>query len=76
MNSRYKIILSSNNIYKEIELAPDAQHVKVGTGVDCDIRLRKEFFFGQIELLFIKNGTEWAVHCSDNLYLTDRKSVV
>ena len=25
MNSRYKIILSSNNIYKEIELAPDAQ---------------------------------------------------
>ena len=70
MNSRYKIILSSNNIYKEIELAPDAQHVKVGTGVDCDIRLRKEFFFGQIELLFIKNIKEWAVNCSDNLYIT------
>lgn len=68
--NRYKITLSSNTIYKEIELAPDAQQVKVGTGVDCDIRLRKELFFGQIELLFVKNGNEWAVHCSDNLYLT------
>ena len=68
--NRYKITLSSNTIYKEIELAPDAQQVKVGTGVDCDIRLRKEFFFGQIELLFVKNGNEWSVHCSDNLYLT------
>lgn len=68
--NRYKITLSSNTVYKEIELAPDAQQVKVGTGVDCDIRLRKEFFFGQIELLFVKNGNEWSVHCSDNLYLT------
>ena len=68
--NRYKITLSSNTVYKEIELAPDAQQVKVGTGVDCDIRLRKELFFGQIELLFVKNGKDWSVHCSDNLYLT------
>lgn len=68
--NRYKITLSSNTVYKEIELAPDAQQVKVGTGVDCDIRLRKELFFGQIELLFVKNGKEWSIHCSDNLYLT------
>lgn len=68
--NRYKITLSSNTIYKEIELAPDAQQVKVGTGVDCDIRLRKELFFGKVELLFVKNGNEWSVHCSDNLYLS------
>lgn len=67
---RYKITLSSNTIYKEIELAPDAQQVKVGTSVDCDIRLHKELFFGQIEMLFVKNETEWSVYCSDNLYLT------
>lgn len=70
MDNRYKITLSSNTVYKEIELAPEAQQVKVGTGVDCDIRLRKELFFGQIELLFVKNGSDWSVHCSDNLYLT------
>lgn len=68
--NRYKITISSNTVYKEIELAPDVQQVKVGTGIDCDIRLRKELFFGQIELLFVKNGSDWSVHCSDNLYLT------
>lgn len=70
MANRYKITLSNTHIYKEIELAPDAQQIKVGTGVDCDVRLRKELFFGQIELLFVKNGEEWSVHCSDNVYLT------
>ena len=70
MDSRYKIILSSNNLYKEIELEQNARQVKVGTGVDCDFRLRKELFFGQIELLFLKNDTGWSVLCSDNLYLT------
>ncbi len=68
--NRYKIILSSNTIYKEIELASDVKQIKVGTSVDCDVRLRKELFFGQIELLFIRNDKEWSVHCSDNLYLT------
>lgn len=70
MDKRYKIILSSNNLYKEIELAQDAQRVKVGTTIDCDVRLRKELFFGTVELFFVKNGENWSVHCSDNLYLT------
>lgn len=68
--NRYKVTLSSNTVYKEIELASDMQQVKVGTGVDCDVRLRKELFFGQIELVFVKNGNDWAVSCSDNMYLT------
>ena len=59
MNNRYKIILSSKSVYKEIELPPDAQQIKVGTGVDCDIRLRRDLFFGNIELLFARNGAEW-----------------
>ena len=70
MENRYKIILSGRNLYKEIELPPDAQQVKVGTGIDCDVRLRKELFFGKIELLFAKHNNSWAVHCSDNLYLS------
>ena len=70
MNNRYKIILASKSVYKEIELPPDAQQIKVGTGVDCDIRLRRDLFFGNIELLFARNGAGWGVYCSDNLYLT------
>lgn len=70
MNLRYKIILSNNNFYKEIELTEDLQQIKVGTGVDCDVRLRKELFFGQVELVFARNNEAWSVMCSDNLYLT------
>lgn len=70
MNLRYKIILSNNSFYKEIELTEDLQQIKVGTGVDCDVRLRKELFFGQVELVFARNNEAWSVMCSDNLYLT------
>lgn len=69
MENRYKITLSNHNLYKEIELTPEMTQIKVGTGVECDIRLSKDLFFGQIELLFVKNGTDWSIHCSDNLYL-------
>lgn len=70
MNSRFKIILSNNNLYKEIELSPDMQMAKVGTSVECDFRLHKNLFFGQIELVFSKNKDGWSVVCSDNLYIT------
>lgn len=70
MKTRHKIILSNNHIYKEIELSPEAHQVKVGTGVDCDVRLRKDLFFSAIELVFIKTDSQWSVYCADNLYLT------
>ena len=70
VNNRYKIILSNNNLYKEVELTHDLLQMKVGTDVDCDIRLRKDFFFERIELLFVNHESEWSVYCSDNLYLT------
>ena len=68
--NQYKIVLSSNSIYKEIELAPGMQRVKVGTSIDCDFRLHKELFFDSIELIFVANAGEWSVYCQDNLYLT------
>lgn len=70
MDSRYKVILSNNNLYKEVEFSSDMQMVKVGTSVECDFRLRKNLFFGQIELAFSKTQNGWVVVCSDNLYIT------
>lgn len=70
MNKRHKIILSNNHIYKEIELTQDAHQMKIGTGIDCDIRLRRGLFFGQIEILLVRKDATWTVYCSDNLYLT------
>lgn len=70
MDSRYKIILSNNNLYKEIELSPVMQQAKVGTEVECDFRIHKNLFFEKIELFFSKNKEGWSVVCSDNLYIT------
>ena len=70
MNSRYKLIISSKNVYKEIELAPTDSQIKIGTSSDCEVRIRKELFFSAIDLTLRKNGNEWNITCSDNLYFT------
>ena len=69
MLSRYKVIISNRNIYKEVDLLPDLQQVRVGTETDCEFRLRRDLFFDKIELSFINNRNSWSVVCSDNLYM-------
>ena len=36
MKSRYKISISNRNVYKEIELTPEMEHLSVGTAVGCE----------------------------------------
>lgn len=69
MLNRYKLILSSRNIYKEIELSYDVSTVRVGTETDCDFRLHKDLFFEPIELLLSQDNGVWSIICSDNLYI-------
>lgn len=71
MNSRYKIIISNQNLYKEVDLTPEYNLLRIGTGMDCDVRLRKDLFFGSVELSFAKSGDVWSVFCSDNIYITE-----
>lgn len=71
MDNRYKVTITSKNIYKEIELSPNMAQLKVGTGSECDIRLRKDLFFEAIELIFTKNADQWSVVCSDNIYFSE-----
>lgn len=71
MDNRYKVIIASRKMYKEIELAPSMSQVRVGTGTECDVRLRKDLFFESIELTFFKNGEQWTVACSDNIYFSE-----
>ena len=62
MEKRYKIILSNKYLFKEAELPENANGIKVGTGINCDIRLRKDMFFEQFELIFVKNNTNGQLH--------------
>ena len=70
MKTRYKVILSNRNIYKEFELSPDVKIVKIGTGVNCDFRLRKDMFFDDICFTMTKKDEVWLLTCSDNLYIS------
>ena len=70
MEKRYKIVLTGNRVYKEIELTPEKAQVKVGTGLDCDIRLRKELFFAPVALRFTQENGDWTAYCEDPLYLS------
>ena len=56
MKSRYKISISNRNVYKEIELTPEMEHLSVGTAVDADVRLRKEpARINRIEMILLYN---------------------
>ena len=74
MEERYKIIVSSRNLYEEFEIPEGKSTVKVGTGVGCDFRLHRDLFFEPIELSFIKNNTTWSLFCSENLYASSGDS--
>lgn len=70
MNNIYKVIISNKNLYKEIELPVDVNVYKIGTSIECDYRLHKEYFFEDVRLDFVNNEGRWSVMCADNLYLT------
>lgn len=74
MDNRYKLIISNKNLYKEFELPVDKEEIKVGTNMDCILRLYKDLFFESIELTFVKNNNLWSLFCADNLYITSGDS--
>lgn len=68
MKARYKVTISNKNIYKEIELSDEDEYMIVGTSVEADVRLRKDWFFENIQLNFKKINDCWSVFGSDNVY--------
>lgn len=70
MESRYKVIVSNKKIYREVDLPIDINDFKIGTTVNCDLRLRKEIFFEQFEIFFSKQGSTWQLSCTENIYIS------
>lgn len=70
METQYKIIITNSNLYKEIELTSLMSKLKIGTGTECDVRLRPDLFFDSISLELIKSAEGWNVICSDNVYIS------
>lgn len=71
MEYGYIIKISNRNLYKEIQLPANAEKMKVGMDMECDIRLYKGTFFEKFQLDFTKENDRWQVTCSDNTYIDD-----
>lgn len=70
MSNRYKLVLSNKNLYKEVELSTDENELRIGTNIDCQVRLRKDLFFEPLELTIIKKNFNWTILCSDGFYIS------
>lgn len=69
MDYQYKIVISNRTLYKEIEILPDMERVKIGTTYSCEYRLNPDMFFGNIELELEKTNQKWQISCIDSVYL-------
>ena len=47
MENRYKLIITNDTLYKEIELLETMNEITIGTQYDCDVKLRKDMFLSQ-----------------------------
>lgn len=70
MDKRYKVIILSKRIYKEIELPAEHKKVTLGTLKQNDIRLGKEKFFGDFEITFMNTNGNWIIRCDDSIYIS------
>lgn len=70
MDKRYKIIIFSKRIYKEVELPVESKKITLGTFKHNDIRLAKEKFFEDFEIRFTNNNGDWVIRCDENIYIS------
>ncbi len=70
MDIRYKLIISNKNLYREVDIDPNATALRIGTTIKDDVRLAKDLFFEQVEVSLLKKDAEWYIYCSENLYFS------
>ena len=70
MGNQYKLTLSNQTLYREVDLTDDMDSVTIGTAGGCDVRLRKELFFDTFELQLTRRGDKWEIICSESVYIS------
>ena len=68
-DQKFKAVLSGAKFYEEVLLSSDHKTVRVGTELDCDVRLYKECLLERFRIEFHLYEGKWSVKCSDNLYI-------
>lgn len=70
MFNHYKLTIIGKNIYREVELNPEMDIVRIGTGVESSVRFRRESFLVDLELILSRKDNVWTISCGEGLYLT------
>lgn len=70
MDYQYKVIVSNRTVYKEFEITPEMEIVRLGTTSSCEFRLNPESFFEDIEIEYTKQDNCWNIDCPDNIYIS------
>ena len=71
MENRYKLIITNDTLYKEIELLETMNEITIGTQYDCDVKLRKDMFLSQFKITLKYIKEKWQIYCSDSIYFTN-----
>lgn len=71
MENRYKLIITNDTLYKEIELQETMNEITIGTQYDCDVKLRKNMFLSQFKITLKYIKEKWQIYCSDSIYFTN-----
>lgn len=67
---RYKAILSSNKLYREVDLEPETKTLRIGTDKDSAVRFDADLFFEEFALELENDGENWSLVCGENNYAT------
>lgn len=70
MNQRYKLILSTEDIYKEISLPVEKNKISIGTKEKKDIRLYQADFNDEIDLELEYFNDTWQMMCGSSQYMS------
>jgi hypothetical protein len=72
MANNFKVTLSNAQVYEEAELPARRGALVVGTGLECDVRLREELFAEPFEVRLTRCADDsWTCSCSANIHMGD-----
>ena len=68
--NHYSILLYNDHFFREIEIPPDTDCLRIGTEEGNAVRLRRELFFEPFRLELIREGPGYALKCFGNVYFS------
>lgn len=73
-NERYILTLISEKIFKEVDIFPDIEMLKIGTTPDCDVKIKFEQLGINFSFVIYKTEKEFVIRCSDWLTMSTNGS--